>query len=290
MAAKPGFRRVQWVCQSRNFRLAPLLTYQPHRTAQGSRKSGSFFLYTFVGKHHGILRTEVSISETVCLGTSVEVFGTITPASNGNPISLYQIDDDPITSFTTPAVDDTAYRYKLYASPILPPGTHTINVTVLWSTGTVFWFDYLVYNASAQATTDTTAHTPSASAHLITSAMPISSSPVTPVALTMSTTPYDTPPSGKSSSSANHSNVALVAGIAVSSALGSVLLAIILVAWLCRRRDSRKRKDEHIRPFTVDRLPAGMALCLIFSENSSNHCSADHSRVSNPPSQKTLRS
>lgn len=191
----------------------------------------------------------MDISETVCVGTSVEVFGTITPASNGNPISLYQIDDDPITSFTTPAVDDTAYRYKLYASPILPSGTHTINVTVLWSTGTVFWFDYLVYNSSFRATTDTTTHNPSVTSPLPPSPTSFQSTSTLPI--NASSLPH------ASSASTGHLNAALVAGVTVTTVVSVALLVTSLIVWVRRRNKTRVAERTRPRPFTIRYPPAG---------------------------------
>lgn len=141
-------------------------------------------------------------------------------------------------------------KSPIATSPALPLGSHTLNVTVLWSTNTFFWFNYLTYNSSPQAATDTTIHDSSVSSPLLlltTSMQPVSTMPIN--------TPF---PPHASLTSTGYLNTSLVARVAVAVLFGFTVLVTFLILWLWRR--NKAQTAEHARPFMVQYTSAGMCV------------------------------
>ncbi|OSD01520.1 hypothetical protein PYCCODRAFT_1436134 [Trametes coccinea BRFM310] len=80
-------------------------------------------------------------------GTGVSVMGTVSPTDGGDAaVSLYSVDGDNPTFFTTPRVNERTDAVQFFASGPLPLGDHVliINVTAA-SRAAPYYLDYLQY-------------------------------------------------------------------------------------------------------------------------------------------------
>ncbi|KAF8064351.1 hypothetical protein FPV67DRAFT_1672066 [Lyophyllum atratum] len=93
----------------------------------GTRRAGAHAAFTFSG---------------VSSGSTVAVYGTVAPATDGPPhISTYSIDGGSPVTYTAVPGSGVQYKQRFFRSPELAEGQHTLVITSTVP-GTSFWLDY----------------------------------------------------------------------------------------------------------------------------------------------------
>ncbi|PSR71006.1 hypothetical protein PHLCEN_2v13110 [Hermanssonia centrifuga] len=161
-------------------------------------------------------------------GTNVEVYGTI----GGAAVSTYALDLSPPSTFTAPNTSATVYQQRLFQSPTLQDGSHTLVITVI-SQGPFFWLDYLLYTPSSENL-----------AVVPLSASFTTSGSISPMGSATSSTSFSL---GTSTSSATSSSLSCTpAGTIAGAVVGGLLLLSLFAAGLLfywKKRDSRRRGE-----------------------------------------------
>lgn len=80
-----------------------------------------------------------------CIGTSIEVFGTISAIDrNGPPVSSYSIDNGTAFVFTGPTTNTTIYQQPFFRTNGLEDGEHTLVIRVDGDKPAEFRLDYIL--------------------------------------------------------------------------------------------------------------------------------------------------
>ncbi|KAF9267237.1 hypothetical protein L218DRAFT_1074525 [Marasmius fiardii PR-910] len=147
-------------------------------------------------------------------GTSVQVLGTIrNGTTTQTPIATFTLDNVPQTPFKAPKSNETEYTRSFYNSGFLPPGEHTLLVTLI-DPDNKLWLDYFEYFSADIAASGT----PTIS--IVSSAIGTN-------------TPNAQP---ETSQSLNTASKGLIAGICVLAVFLVSLCAVVGFLWYRRRK------------------------------------------------------
>ena len=79
----------------------------------------------------------------VLLGTSLIIYGTVTPTNeNGPPVSSYSIDNGPASMYTAPTTNSSLFGLQFYGSRRLTADIHNLTITVESTKPSEYWLDY----------------------------------------------------------------------------------------------------------------------------------------------------
>ncbi|KAJ7458263.1 hypothetical protein B0H11DRAFT_1873230 [Mycena galericulata] len=91
-------------------------------------------------------------------GTSISVFARIAPNSQNTPTTIsFVLDSGPESLVVIAANSTEHFHHQLFASPALPTGAHTLEITLAEITSNDVFLDYFIYEASLNSTVDSSA-------------------------------------------------------------------------------------------------------------------------------------
>ncbi|CAA7262048.1 unnamed protein product [Cyclocybe aegerita] len=214
------------------------------------------------------------------VGSSVQVYGTISINVTVSASSSYAIDGGAPTFYTAPVVSQITYQTPFFQSRPVSPGRHTLVIQneadEAW-----FWFDYIAYtpadetptsptNPSAPSPTSTStsatappatqihgassASSPSSSGDAATGISPSSQSPSSSSfsSNSRSGVPTSLLPQPDAQNSGSNNTAAIIGG-SIGAAIVIAVLSGVLV-WMCMRQRQRRMIDAqttiNANPFT----------------------------------------
>ncbi|GJE93776.1 hypothetical protein PsYK624_099370 [Phanerochaete sordida] len=192
----------------------------------------------------------IPLAMTPDAGTSVAWYGI--PGTKGNPKSVvdFVVDGDQATASTITAVPPPSMPVvqRLYSSPPLPTGTHTIVVTALDVQSARIRFDYVEYTPDDAAQNGTYASSAAPSPSVATPPPPATTTPPS-----TTTSPPSSPSTQLSSSQLGASpKLGTILPAVLVPCLGLLLLASALITRRrCMRRWGRKDFNMHVNPFNA---------------------------------------
>lgn len=91
-------------------------------------------------------------------GTSISVFSRIAAnANNATTILTFTIDDHLVNSTAVISDENEHFHHRLFSSPTLADGSHTLEITLTNRTSSDVFLDYLIYEASENSPLDSSA-------------------------------------------------------------------------------------------------------------------------------------
>lgn len=186
------------------------------------------------------------VPQLLLLGIQISVMGSVGPAVSGTvpPQSNYSIDGGTPTTYTANQDQGVHYNTKFYQSPVLPDGRHTLVITNLLVSDSLYLDFFLIYKSA----TDPSSASPKVS--MVTVTRP------TTILFTPTQTNSDTGvPTSTDKPSTSGSNTAAIAG----SFFGAAVFIVLAFAAIIYLRGRNKRNKQDIDPDDIT-YPKGESL------------------------------
>ncbi|KAJ7510761.1 hypothetical protein B0H11DRAFT_1845481 [Mycena galericulata] len=91
-------------------------------------------------------------------GTSISVFARIAINTQNKSTTIdFVLDSGPVSSVVITSNSTEHFHHKLFASPTLPTGAHTLHITLAEITSSDVFLDYFIYEACLNSTVDSSA-------------------------------------------------------------------------------------------------------------------------------------
>ena len=180
-----------------------------------SSNPGDSFTFRFSGKQPFPQQIQWFQLRLLVSGTSIEVYGTFPSDNVASPNATYSIDGIPHSSSVTILANASSPNYLYFGLHSMPPGTHTLLVSITEANKQPFILDYITYTPAF----DTLSSMPSLSAG-------ISGTTARPTA------------------NGSHHSGAIIAG-GVLGMVAVVVVAILVILFILRRRKAPERNSAY---------------------------------------------